>query len=68
MIEAGGFSEGGHFQSAELLPCRLQSVTLGEIVNIDWEDIAVAVEGGVSYIYLADTGMNPGHERWELTQ
>jgi len=37
---------------------RLQSVTLMEKENIDWEDIAVAVEGGISYIYVADTGNN----------
>ena len=35
---------------------------LRERENTDWEDIAVAVEGGVSYIYLADTGNN-GHDR-----
>jgi len=37
---------------------RLQSVELRDISNNDWEDIAIAVEGGVSYIYLADTGNN----------
>merc|ERR1719507_2384776 len=36
----------------------LQSVELREISNNDWEDIAIAVENGVSYIYLADTGNN----------
>ena len=41
---------------------RLQSVRLRERENTDWEDIAVVVEGGVSYIYLADTGNN-GHDR-----
>jgi len=44
---------------------RLQSVRLRERENTDWEDIAVAVEGGVSYIYLADTGNN-GHDRSHL--
>ena len=40
------------------LSARLQSVTLLEKENIDWEDIAVAVEDGISYIYVADTGNN----------
>ena len=50
--------EGLIFQSVEFPPDRLQSVTLMEKENIDWEDIAVAVEGGISYIYVADTGNN----------
>ena len=58
MVETGVLSEGGIFQSVEFLPARLQSVTLLERDNIDWEDIAVAVEGGISYIYVADTGNN----------
>jgi len=40
---------------------RLQSVTLEGIENIDWEDIAVAVECTeecISYIYVADIGNN----------
>ena len=58
MGETGGLSEGGIFQSAEFPSARLQSVTLLEKENIDWEDIAVAVDGGISYIYVADTGNN----------
>ena len=48
-------------QSAEFPSDRLQSVTLEGIENIDWEDIAVAVECTVeciSYIYVADIGNN----------
>ena len=37
---------------------RLQSVELRDISNNDWEDIAIVLENGVSYIYLADTGNN----------
>jgi len=36
----------------------LQSVELRDISNNDWEDIAIVLENGVSYIYLADTGNN----------
>ena len=54
LVETGTFY--GQFQSVEFPLARLQSVTLGVKDNIDWEDIAVAVEGGISYIYLADTG------------
>jgi len=39
---------------------RLADVRLEGVSNIDWEDIAVNVEGGVSYIYVADIGDNPG--------
>ena len=56
--ETGRLSEGGIVQPAEFLSARLQSVTLLEKENIDWEDIAVAVEDGISYIYVADTGNN----------
>ena len=31
---------------------------LRDISNNDWEDIAIVLENGVSYIYLADTGNN----------
>ena len=46
-------SEQGH---------RLADVTLEGIKNIDWEDITINVEGGVSMVYVADMGNNR-HDR-----
>jgi hypothetical protein len=37
---------------------RLADVRLDGATNWDWEDIAVNVEDGISYIYLADIGDN----------
>ena len=37
---------------------RLVDLSLEDTKNEDWEDIAVALDGGVSYIYLSDTGNN----------
>jgi len=37
---------------------RVVDVVLEDVVNDDWEDLAVAVEDGVSYIYVSDTGDN----------
>ena len=37
---------------------RLLDLSMEDVKNEDWEDIAVVVEGGVSYIYLSDTGNN----------
>lgn len=37
---------------------RIADVTLEGAVNSDWEDIAVDVEDGVSFIYVSDTGNN----------
>lgn len=41
---------------------RLADVTLEGVENIDWEDIAVNVEDGVSMVYVSDTGNND-HDR-----
>jgi len=41
---------------------RVADVTLEGVENIDWEDIAINVEDGVSMIYIADMGNN-GHDR-----
>ena len=44
---------------------RLADVTLEGIENIDWEDIAINVEGGVSMLYIADMGNN-NHDKTVL--
>ena len=37
---------------------RLVDLSLEDTKMVDWEDIAVALDGGVSYIFLSDTGNN----------
>ena len=37
---------------------RLVDLSIEDTKNEDWEDIALALEDGVSYIYLSDTGNN----------
>ena len=37
---------------------RLVDLSIEGVKMEDWEDIAVALEDGVSYIYLSDTGNN----------
>ena len=44
---------------------RITDVKFEGIPNIDWEDIAINVEGGVSMIYIADMGNN-GEDRTVL--
>lgn len=45
---------------------RLADVTLEGAENNDWEDIAVNVEDGVSYVFVGDTGNN-NHDNEVLT-
>ena len=37
---------------------RLLDLSLEGVLNEDYEDIAAALDNGVSYIYLSDTGNN----------
>ena len=37
---------------------RLVDLLLEDTKNVDWEDIAISLDDGVSYIYVSDTGNN----------